>query len=257
MAWMHFQFRSAALRFTTAVNVVVPEGLLTGGQPGDRPRAPVLYLLHGLGDNHSTWMRRTSIERYAEKKGLIVIMPEVQRGYYLNLRFGAAYWTFVSEEIPDVCARLFPISEAREETFAAGFSMGGYGAFRLGLLSCHRFGAVGSLAGALDLADWWAGKTAEADILEQVGARGIERQIVGTSVDLFHLLESLSSDEKAALPRFYQHCGVDDMFIEHNRRFRDGAAACGIDLTYRESPGGHSWEYVDAAVQDLLEWLPV
>ena len=123
MALLHTQFRSDALQIAVSVDVILPqEACLKGRKP------PVLYLLHGLSDDHSIWLRRTSIERYAEALGLAVVMPAVNRSFYADMAYGAKYWTFVSEELPRVMHGFFPLSDKRADTFVAGLSMGGYGA---------------------------------------------------------------------------------------------------------------------------------
>src|SRR5438105_15742137 len=93
-----------------------------------RAQFPVLWLLHGLSDDHTIWLRRTSIERYAAEKNLAVVMPAAGRSYYQDMANGARYWTFLTEELPAMCRAWFPLSSRREENFAAGLSMGGYGA---------------------------------------------------------------------------------------------------------------------------------
>ena len=61
---------------------------------------PVLYLLHGLSDDDTIWLRRTSIERYVAPLGLAVVMPQVHRSFYADEVYGGRYWTFLSEELP-------------------------------------------------------------------------------------------------------------------------------------------------------------
>ena len=146
MARLHTQFRSDALQIAVSVDVILPqEACLKGRKP------PVLYLLHGLSDDHSIWLRRTSIERYADVLGLAVVMPAVNRSFYADTAYGAQYWTFVSEELPRVMHGFFPLSDKRADTFVAGLSMGGYGAFKLALTLPDRFAAAASLSGALDV----------------------------------------------------------------------------------------------------------
>src|SRR6476619_5064206 len=89
---------------------------------------PVLYLLHGLSDDDTIWLRRTSIERYAAPLGLAVVMPQVHRSFYADEAFENRYWTFLSEELPSVVASLFRVSTVGSETLVAGLSMVGSGA---------------------------------------------------------------------------------------------------------------------------------
>ena len=68
-------------------NVILPQRS-TSGQIGIENKSfdkyPVLYLLHGLSDDDTTWLRRTSIERYATEKGIAVVMPTTHRGWYID-----------------------------------------------------------------------------------------------------------------------------------------------------------------------------
>ncbi|HEY5584644.1 MAG TPA: alpha/beta hydrolase-fold protein, partial [Ruminiclostridium sp.] len=72
MAFISCNFRSKALGMNTQINVIIPEKLRDVKRDDG---FPVLYLLHGLSDDNSAWCRNTSIERYAEDKGLVVVMP--------------------------------------------------------------------------------------------------------------------------------------------------------------------------------------
>src|SRR4051794_27694830 len=78
---------------------------------------PVLWLLHGLSDDHTMWLRRTSIERYAAERNLAVVMPGVARSWYQDMASGPRYWTFLTEELPSLCRSWFPLSQRREDQF--------------------------------------------------------------------------------------------------------------------------------------------
>ncbi|MEI0737949.1 hypothetical protein VQ056_16860 [Paenibacillus sp. JTLBN-2024] len=74
-----------------------------------RPSMPAFrraarYLLHGAGDNASTWHRLTTIELYAAKYGCTVIMPEANRSYYTDMEYGLEYFRYVTQELPDLAA---------------------------------------------------------------------------------------------------------------------------------------------------------
>ncbi len=112
---------------------------------------PTLYLLHGLSDDDSIWLRRTSIERYVADLGIAVVMPQVHRSFYTDMAEGGRYWTFISEELPTLARSFFPLSHQREDNFVAGLSMGGYGAFKLALRKPEQYAAAASLSGALDM----------------------------------------------------------------------------------------------------------
>ena len=220
-----------------------------GAGAADGPAVPVLYLLHGLSDDCTIWERRTSIERYATEKGIAVVMPEVRRSFYTDEAVGEQYWTFIAEELPQLIARTFRVSTAREDTFVAGLSMGGFGAFKLALNHPERFAAAASLSGALDVAALdldWAGT---------LGQRVWDgRDTAGTADDLLGLL---AASDPAALPALFLDCGTEDQLLDHNRRFLAVADERGVELASRLRPGAHTWEFWDQGIQDVLDWLPL
>lgn len=251
---------AASLGMGTSAVVLMPQeaaGIgMTGaeavgadGQDGASAGVPVLYLLHGLSDDCTIWERRTSIERYATEHGIAVVMPEVRRSFYSDEATGEKYWTWISEELPALLERTFRISTAREDTFVAGLSMGGFGAMKLALHHPDRFAAAATLSGALDVTALdlsWAG-TLGARVWGELGP-------AGTDDDLFALLRAA---DPTALPALWLDCGTEDGLLESNERFIALAEERGADLTSRLRPGDHTWEFWDEGIQDVLTWLPI
>jgi len=256
MALIHCDFFSESLGLCSSMTVILPQA--TKRQIGMTGKAgptkhPVLYLLHGLSDDHTIWLRRTSIERYVSDLGLAVVMPSANRSYYTDMHSGPKYWTFISEELPVLVESFFPISNRRGDTFAAGLSMGGYGAFKLALARPEKFAAAASLSGALDpqgLADLMPDRT-----LEHLSIFG-DKSLRGTSNDLYHLSRELAKSD-AVKPRLFQCCGTEDFLYRDNLKFRDHMKSLPFDLTYEEGPGTHDWGYWDANIQKVLRWLPL
>ncbi|AIQ14791.1 alpha/beta hydrolase [Paenibacillus durus] len=258
MALIECRHYSETLGLSTSMTVILPQKTKT--QIGMRSTArsglhPTLYLLHGLSDDHSTWLRRTSIERYVANLGIAVVMPQVHRRFYTDMAYGGRYWTFISEELPALARSFFPLSAEREDNFVAGLSMGGYGAIKLGLRKPEAFAAAASLSGALDVAHLHINHGNAMSKQEFEMIFGTE-DISGTDEDLLALIRKIdaSSGPKSML---YQCCGTEDFLYEDNLRFRDAARATSLSLTYEESPGTHEWGYWDTKIQDVLAWLPL
>ena len=259
MALLHVDFFSDALGMCTAMDVILPEK--TRGQIGMEGRGaegkcPTLYLLHGMSDDHTIWQRRTSIERYVADKGLAVVMPTTHLGWYTDMYIGYKYWTFISQELPEICRRFFPMmSDRREDTFAAGLSMGGYGAFKCGLLAPETFSCCASLSGALDV-----GEICRDKILSNEGlfydVFGPADQVAGSENDLFAAAERLAASDRPK-PKMYMWCGTEDFLYKENVRMRDHLKALHYDLTYEESTGNHNWGCWDQKIQSVLSWLPL
>lgn len=256
MALVHVDFFSEVLGMSSQLDVILPQK--TQSEIGissakKREKYPVLYLLHGMTDNQSTWQRNTSIERYAAEKGIAVVMPCCHLGWYTDMKYGFRYFTYISQEVPEICKKFFPcISQQREDTFAAGNSMGGYGALKLALSCPDRFSAAASLSGGVDAASC---STRNQDafypsLWEDIF--GPSDQIPGSCNDLHALAAGL--DPKIR-PRLYMWCGTEDFLYDQNLGFRDYLCRLSYDLTYKESSGDHSWKYWDIQIQDILNWL--
>jgi S-formylglutathione hydrolase FrmB len=255
MALVHCHFFSQTLGRMTALSALLPEPGPDGDEPGEPVRYPTLYLLHGLSDDHTVWLRRTSLERYLEGRRLAVILPAAGRSFYTDALRGQRYGSFVSEELVRLARHLFPLSARREENFVAGLSMGGYGAFKLALTHPGRFAAAASLSGALDVArlveeEQAAGNSELQDIFGPAGG------LAHSANDLFHLAAHLVR-RPGPRPALYQWCGTEDFLHADNVRFRDRAAALGLMLTSEEGPGGHDWACWDAQIRRVLDWLPL
>lgn len=229
------------------MNVILPDP--KPGQPADC-KYPTLYLLHGLSDDHTSWTRWTSIERYARDKQLAIVMPAVNRSFYSDMVHGASYWTFISEELPSKARSFFPLSDKREDTFAAGLSMGGYGAFKLALRRPELFAAAASLSGALDIVG--RKENFQKDFENIFGNCGT----FPPEDDLFALADKLAASD-GPKPKLYQACGTEDFLYESNIKFLQHARSLNFDLEYEEGPGGHTWELWDKYIKRVLEWLPI
>ena len=258
MALMHVDFFSDVLGIAANMDVIVPQhskrliGMDTAKWDGPYP---TLYLLHGLSDDHTIWQRRTSIERYVANLPLVVVMPTVQRGFYTNQKQGYDYFTFISEELPAICEQFFNLSDRREDRFAAGLSMGGYGAMKLGLRCPDRYAAVASLSGAMDIERRFEEGPKSFYAKEIKRTFGTKKQFLGSDDDLFALAERLCEYD-GPRPALFSCCGTEDRLLAENRDFID-AFGEKLNITYEEGPGAHTWEFWDAWIQRVLEWLPL
>ena len=247
MALFQVNFYSTVLGKNAACNVLIPDR-------GTEKKAAylVLYLLHGLSDDHSSWLRRSSIERYAELYNIAVVMPDGGRSFYTDTQTGEKYFTFLSEELPEFINRMFPVSTRREDTFAAGLSMGGYGALKLVLRQPERFAAAGIMSAVTDICEKFDSQTFNMQLWRNLF--GSKETAVAQKNDLFSLAAELAG--KKMLPAVAQFCGTEDFLLQDNRKL--AAVLEKSNLThyvYRESPGTHNWEFWDAHIQIILEYF--
>lgn len=252
MALLQVHSFSEALNVQTTVYVILPEATQgIGIQAAGKNELPkVLYLLHGYSDDHSIWLRRTSVERYAAAHNLAVVMPAVNHSFYTNEVYGERYWDYVADELPKVLHRFFRLSSKPEDTFVAGLSMGGYGAMKLALSYPGRFGAAASFSGALDIAE----RSSARASAEQTRIFGDISKIPGSDNDLFHLLAKNAKAKKK--PRLYVSCGTADFLYHQFRKFVPEARNAGWDVTaYEEEGVGHEWPFWDREISKFIPWM--
>ncbi len=255
MALMQAHFFSEALGVQVSVDVILPEeqmgiGVRAGEKQERLPR--VLYLLHGYSDDHTIWLRRTAVDRYAAGQNLAVVMPAVNHSFYTNEAHGERYWDFVAEELPRQLHRFFRLSRRPEDTYVAGLSMGGYGAMKLALRQPERFAAAASFPGVLDIAD--NSHRSPVSLANMARIFGDLEKLPGSEHDLLHLLRAQKKAPRR--PRLLVSCGTEDFLWHMHGKFIAEAEKQGWDLTHREIPGmGHQWELWDGEILRFLRWI--
>ncbi|WP_199613952.1 alpha/beta hydrolase [Paenibacillus alkalitolerans] len=251
MAWLHVHYHSEVLRMPVSMEVLLPQHVAGGWRSVNDPGPyPALYLLHGMSDDHTAWMRRTSIERYVEDKPISVVMPAAHLSWYTDMAFGREYFRFITEELPAFCERMYPISSAREDRFIAGLSMGGYGAMKAALNAPERYSAAASFSGEMDALKTYDRLPSQlsSDIF------GSRERLEGGVNDLFASASRLAASD-GPRPNLYMWCGTEDFLHEENVRFQQHAKSLGLPLEYEEGPGGHSWQCWDTCIERTIPWL--
>ena len=216
MAILNLEFRSGVIGLDTEVKVIMPHNT-------DKP-AKVIYLLHGLQGNRNCWLRETDIYHMADD--FAIIMPEVGRSFYTDTATGQNYFTFLSEEIPQVVGNVLNISKKREDTFAMGYSMGGYGAVKLALRCPDKIRAAASLSGVLGLG---AG--------ERMGEKPPQNHewswVFGTELkhgdDVLALATDLA-DKPDIRPDIFFSCGTEDFLYRGNLVYKKHLEKIGYQI---------------------------
>ena len=239
------RLESRALGRAVSYDVVLPPGydLLTER----RTRYTVLYLLHGWGGNHASWLSSTSLKDYAALHRLIIVTPEGGNGWYTDSATEAneKFETyFVEELIPDV-ERRFRAAPTRAARSVAGNSMGGYGAIKFGLKHPELFALAASTSGAFDAAT----RTDDDSLMRVFGPADSDAR---SANDIFKLAREFPAERRAALPFLYFDCGTKDPWLASNRALADLLLERGIAHEFRQLPGEHKWGYWDRQLQGIL-----
>lgn len=228
------QFGSNAIGQQVEYSVILPER-------GEGP-FPVLMQLHGLSDNHESWIQRSNLVRHVERYPFIVVLPNGGTSGYVNWpspeRMGRQnYEDLLMKDIPDHLARHFDVKPG--PWAIGGLSMGGYGAMRLGLKCPERFASIWSHSSAFH-------------IHELIGDEFV---IDRDDLDVFKL-STRSASSPADVPDkpvIAFDCGVDDeRLIDHNRELHAHMERIGLEHHYAEHAGAHTWDYWDDHVQEAL-----
>jgi len=233
------------LQKMVSLTAIIPEGF-------EGP-FPVFYLLHGLSDDHTAWVRRTAIERFVQNVPMIVIMPDGSRNFYCDAvdRPYSKYETFMVSDLIEFVDATFRTICSREARAIGGLSMGGYGAVKLALKYPELYGAAVSYSGALDM----CGKIdrlgwAKAPDGERYGNFGSD--CAGGPNDILTLIEAI--DPKKA-PAISIDCGTEDGLVTDTRLVHEALTKRGIAHVYGEYSGGHTWEYWTQSLLRTLPWI--
>lgn len=250
MALINFRYYSEALGMLTEATVIMPQAANNGqiGVDSYTKAGPYkcLYLLHGVSGDESSWSRQTSIERYANKCGICVVMPRGGNAFYSNMKYGPRYYDHIANELPAIMKEFFNISDKREDTYIAGLSMGGYGALKIALRNPDRYCAVAGLSPVSDI------KALEGFDHLLVPIFGEDKNIPDDD-DLLLLAEKQKNNPLR--PKLYMGIGTEDFLYQNAMTLRKKIEDCGYDFTYRESSGQHNWDFWDEYIQYVIQWL--
>ena len=242
MAVFRGTLRSRCLRVDTTVNVIVPyeQHYIASKTAPDK----TIILLHGIKQNADAWTRMSRVEQFAHRVGFNVVIPDGQRSFYTDMAHGLPYFEYITQELPEMIGKIFNIPLDADHLYAAGLSMGGFGAIKCALTYPDRFAGAMSYSGALRSLEALSEHT---DIFPPSEFQAVlgESLCVGPENNLFALAEKAAAAPRK--PRLYIACGTQDFLLADNRAFRDKTRALGFDTTYEEWPGVHDWVFWDRA----------
>jgi S-formylglutathione hydrolase FrmB len=231
-----------------------------GATAGHSPRRyPVLYFLHGLGDNEQTlfkgggWDLIQDLRQKGQVSDFLIVAPEGRRSFYINSADGRVRYSdfFIREFIPYLESH-YSIRRERSARAISGFSMGGYGALRFAFAHPELFSSVSAQSAAL---------IAEPPQQAESGPLGVA---FGNPIDVRHwdqnspfvLAKRNRAQIQASGLSIYFNCGSKDDFgfnqgaAELHRQLQDE----GIQHEYHLYPGNHGGEYFLAHLGEVLKF---
>jgi S-formylglutathione hydrolase FrmB len=246
--------------------VYLPSGYDAGAAQSPARRYPVLYFLHGLGDNEQTlfnsggWTLLDDLRNQHKMGDFLIVAPEGRRSFYINSADGSVLYSdfFLREFMPHI-EKSYRIRPGRSGRAISGISMGGYGALRFAFAHPELFSAVSAQSAALIIES-----PQELDAASRSGAQlaAVLAPVFGKPIAVTHWNENspfvLAQKNAVALRKMaiYFNCGQDD-----NYGFEKGAAKLHAELQkekvsheYHAYPGDHSLGYFLAHFEEVMEF---
>jgi S-formylglutathione hydrolase FrmB len=257
---------SRILKYPIHYCVYLPAAYDAGATRHPAQTYPVLYFLHGLGDNERTlfnsggWTLLDDLRRQHKMGEFLIVAPEGDRTFYINSADGSVRYNdfFLQEFIPLIEAK-YRVNKGRNNRAISGISMGGYGALRFAFSHPEMFSAVSAQSAAL-----MTESPQELDTAAHSGAPlgKLLAAVFGSPIEVVHWRDNsplvLAQRNVVAVRSLaiYFNCGQDD-----NYGFEKGAAALHAQLQkenvkheYHPYPGDHSLPYFLDHFAEVMEF---
>lgn len=225
---------------------------------------PVLYLLHGMNDNHLSWYHRGHIKDVmdqlvasGEACEMIIVTPNAGGNIFAgewNGYFNMPGWSyedfFYNEFLPYIESRYRVISD-KQHRAVAGLSMGGGGATAYGQKHYDMFCAVYAMSALMNIPE--IGAVPHENPQDKI-AMLTESVIANSCVD--HVADAEDDiKEQLRSVKWYVDCGDDDFLLDRNIEFVQAMRSAGIPCEFRVRDGGHTWEYWHSALYTCLPFV--
>jgi enterochelin esterase-like enzyme len=224
---------------------------------------PVLYLLHGGGDDQTGWIQFGEVLHIADqaiKKGkatpMVIVMPDAntgQRGYFNDPEDNWRYEDFFFEELMPHVEKKFRIKGKKRYRAVAGLSMGGGGTFMYALHHPELFSSACPLSAScgplsLDDMDRYLERRGWGDIPEQKVQEWYMRH------SALELVKTMPAEQINAV-RWFIDCGDDDFLYEGNSLIHITMRKKEIHHEFRIRDGGHTWTYWRDSLPEVLRFV--
>ncbi len=224
---------------------------------------PVLYLLHGAGDDQTGWIQFGEVLHLTDKAikegkatPMIIVMPDAQsgeRGYFNNINGKWNYEDFFFQELMPFVEKNYRIKGEKRFRAIAGLSMGGGGSFMYALHHPELFSSAAPLSA-------YVGPLTVEDLKENLKRKGDQTYADEALQSYFEqhnavALVNLLPEEKVSSVRWYIDCGDDDFLFEGNSLLHIAMKKRNIPHEYRVRDGAHSWTYWRESLPEVLHFV--
>lgn len=224
---------------------------------------PVLYLLHGAGDDQTGWVQFGEVLRITDqaiKEGkatpMIIVMPDAntgQRGYFNDISGKWNYEDYFFEELMPYVENEYRIKKEKRYRAISGLSMGGGGSFMYALHHPELFSSSAPLSayvGPLTMDNLKAYFDRNGDT--NYSQEQLEEYFKNHNA--VELIKSMEEDKMSSV-RWYIDCGDDDFLFEGNSLVHIEMMKKKIKHEYRVRDGAHNWTYWRESLPKVLEFV--
>lgn len=224
---------------------------------------PVLYLLHGYGDDQTGWVQFGEVQHIADKAinegkatPMIIVMPDANTGkigYVNDLKGEWRYEDFFFEEFIPYVEKIIRIKAEKTYRAISGLSMGGEGTFIYAMHHPELFSSACPLSAATGPANI---EEMNKYILWQKaeGVTNVQKDAYFKKYGVLNLIDNITDENKKAV-RWYIDCGDDDFLFEGNSMAHIAMRKKEIPHEFRIRDGAHTWSYWRTALPNVLEFV--
>lgn len=253
MSFSEVHFLSDSLKQGVSVAVFMPERGPFGSDA--EPPYKTVYFLPGYSGDYSTIITMLGIRRQAELKGLTIVMPNGQNGFYVDHpERNANYSMFIGEELIARTRDMFRLSDKREDTYIAGISMGGYGALLNGIRYKDVFSKVAAFSPA-------ANPYTLMEFPERggFGAKEFENMFGSKEEYLsspWNIMKLYSEVEKDTIPELFIGCGDHDIAVDSQvKELKETLDNAKVPYRYFETKGNHDFDTWEKMLDPAFSFL--
>ncbi len=269
MARFSTNFMSESIKRAIPLEIVLPTDhcvMPNGPLPELNRPYRTLYYLEGSMGNSSGPVNYSHLQLLAEDYNLaVVVIGGENRWWGHATRLDEDYGDLVTVDVVNFTRRAFNLSRKREDTFIGGFSMGGHGAYVLGLRNPDLFGAIIALDASLQKMaistsvnekERWD-PTPKSGYETILGLDKVE-DWVGSDQDYEWLAKNLAEKAPEKKPAIFSACGTADGLYGFNQEYTAYLKGLGYDVTcYDVQDGLHNYFTCEAGLEAALKWLPL
>ena len=254
----NLSMKSEILKMDRKYAIYLPPGYETSQRS-----YPVLYLLHGGGDDQTGWVQFGEVQHIADQSisdgtatAMIIVMPDAntgQRGYFNSLKGDFRYEDFFFEEFMPFIEKTYRIRADKKYRAVAGLSMGGGGTFMYALHHPELFSSACPLSascGPLTMDDMQRYKSRPG----MEGATDAELESYFKKHSVPELVKNMPNDQKKAV-RWFIDCGDDDFLYEGNCIVHIEMRKKEIPHEFRIRDGAHNWTYWRESLPVVLSFI--